>query len=149
MREAVHKSRVPPGGFWYYLDPDSRMTLQHPFLAQLEINAKKHRLANNFTITSSWNEFFENNACENTPGAECVERGLGRKAIQFAKAMRRWLLSGAPVVTEEEFNRRESVCKGCEHFSGNTGPFSIHCKLCGCSKKKLEMKTEGCPAMKW
>jgi hypothetical protein len=47
-------------------------------------------------------------------------------------------------VSDEEYNRRMEICKGCDKFKKN------RCTVCGCvSKWKNKLQTETCPIGKW
>ena len=67
----------------------------------------------------------------------------------FASALAKWVKAGIPVVDEETFRKRDSICSSCPnwHPAGNLG-FG-KCQLCGCSKGKLWLATERCPVNHW
>lgn len=149
MQLVANKASVPNGGFFVYRDPDSGLELKHPYYEQLERNARNHRKANNFPLGANWSQQFEDNVCTNTPTAPCHEQGIAKKAVQAVLALAKWAKAGMPVVSDEEYTRREGICYACEHFTGKVGLLKIFCKKCGCSKKKLAMASEACPIGKW
>jgi hypothetical protein len=67
-----------------------------------------------------------------------------------AQAGKNFVKSGMRFVTQEEFEQREIICKGCEYWNpkgyANTG----QCLKCGCATKaKLRLASESCPIKKW
>jgi hypothetical protein len=71
--------------------------------------------------------------------------------FNFSKAVSKWVANGAPVVSEEEYNKRSSICDGCEHWDGKArlGLGKCNVPSCGCTKFKRWLKTEKCPLNKW
>lgn len=145
MRLVANKSSVPSGGFFFYRDPDSGLELKHPYYEQLQRMARAHRKANNYPVGANWSDHFEDNVCANTPSAPCHEKGIAKQAVQAVIALAKWAKAGMQMVSEEEYARREAICYACQYFTGKVGLLKVHCKLCGCSKKKLAMATEHCP----
>lgn len=61
-------------------------------------------------------------------------------------AAAKWALSGFPVVTQDEQNKRLDICDECDHLYTE----AARCNLCGCYVKvKAWMSTEHCPQEKW
>jgi hypothetical protein len=93
-------------------------------------------------------------ACDQETADEMANLGLVGKAAKWGNAVRKWILKGRPVRTDEEvdyiFN---TFCKGCELFD----PVEMACKKCACNvntdkaplANKLKMKTETCPMHLW
>lgn len=72
-------------------------------------------------------------------GTKAINASLAAARIGFA------IIKGVKVVVPiEEQERRISICKSCEQFTGKT------CKLCGCFiRLKARLETEHCPIKKW
>jgi hypothetical protein len=69
---------------------------------------------------------------------------ITRQAANLAKAFWDFAVSGFSMTTPEERERRMSLCRGCENYHAG------RCVLCGCYlSKKLAMRTEHCPILKW
>jgi hypothetical protein len=76
--------------------------------------------------------------------------GVWQMMKTAAIAGKNFVKSGMKFVTEEQFEAREAICKGCEYWNpkgyGNTG----QCLKCGCATKaKLRLASESCPLQKW
>ena len=70
------------------------------------------------------------------------EPGLLEKAVNFTDAISNHILDGLSDVTEEEFDRRISICKSCPLFNPN----AESCIICGCSMTlKARWRTGNCP----
>lgn len=64
---------------------------------------------------------------------------LGKAAFEHAK-------DGFKKVSDEEFENRMQICRGCEFFDAD----SSRCKNCGCFLKiKASWNSEKCPIDKW
>lgn len=74
-------------------------------------------------------------------------------ATQIASAtgsLKRWVSGGLKFVSDEEFERRKTVCAGCEFWNAEAFQGTGRCIKCGCSTwAKLRMATEACPIGKW
>jgi hypothetical protein len=68
-------------------------------------------------------------------------------ALRFSGAVATWVIAGFPVVSEDQLNKRWNKCQTCEHWE--RGTVFAHCRKCGCTKLKLWLATEICPAGKW
>lgn len=82
---------------------------------------------------------------ERKPGPSLLQ-----KAVNFAKSAAAHVAAGMPRASDEEIERRFSICQGCEHYDGRA------CTKCGCpvvreSKfvSKLAWANEKCPVGKW
>jgi hypothetical protein len=69
--------------------------------------------------------------------------------VHYAQAIIRWIAAGFPVCTQEEVERRVSICR-----SNECGKYvDCHCALCGCNVNtsriavlnKAKLATEDCP----
>jgi len=71
-------------------------------------------------------------------------------AKTFAESMLDWAKKGFKVVTEQQFNQRFDICKGCELWDKDALGGTGRCIQCGCSTQaKLRIATEKCPVEKW
>lgn len=56
------------------------------------------------------------------------------------------VIRGKPKVTEEEYNKRLEICKGCQFFKAS----SFRCTKCGCKMRlKARLRSKKCPIGKW
>ena len=70
-------------------------------------------------------------------------------ALNFSREISIWVKNGAPVVSEEEFTKRASICIGCEFYDEKAFGGKGKCLKCGCSTFKLFLSTSKCPIDKW
>jgi hypothetical protein len=148
MKEVIHKSNVPAGGYYYYVDPDSGAQFKHPYYAELFNMATKHRTVNNFKLGDDWELVFSDIVCSSTPSAVCADsysQDTLSKMTRFGKALLNWAKQGFPVCTEEQLAERRAVCESCIHFGGAKEILKVGCKKCGCSGLKLALSSERCP----
>lgn len=75
---------------------------------------------------------------------------LLQKTRNFATSAAAHVAAGMPRASQEEIERRFSLCKSCDRFDGRA------CTLCGCPIKreskmisKLAWANESCPIGKW
>lgn len=61
----------------------------------------------------------------------------------FAGAVARWAEAGFAVTTRDQFYLRKVTCDSCSEWTGRT------CRRCGCTRLKLWLATERCPAGRW
>lgn len=66
-------------------------------------------------------------------------------ANNLKSALIEWQRSGRKVVTSEQWNKRLSICRGCEFWSEVLKTKIARCKKCGCSSGKLLLATSVCP----
>lgn len=163
MQRIVHSGKVPPGGYWRYLDPETGQEIKHPYLDQVRGRAHKHRVINNLPIPTNWEEQFENNVCENTSTATCEEASsspLGQSfqlLARFTKAMATWAASGFKLVDDETLAARRLACEGdetherCPQWYNSLRYFGFgRCGRCGCvGGLKTPLATEKCPLNRW
>lgn len=70
---------------------------------------------------------------------------LMTRGLSLIKAVTHWGLSGFPVPSEEEYERRLDICRGCEELRDD-----MLCVKCGCPVgRKASLQTEKCPLGKW
>lgn len=73
--------------------------------------------------------------------------GLMARGANLAKALSRWALHGFPTVQDEPYQRRLSICAGCELLTQDS--ICSH-RQCGCYvARKAALATEACPIGKW
>lgn len=78
------------------------------------------------------------------PPLEQHDPGLVERSLAFMRSLRRHLRAGFPTVSDEVYERRLSVCRGCEFFHND------RCAKCGCGLTgavvaKLRWARESCP----
>lgn len=90
----------------------------------------------------------------------CPNKPFWRQAIDYSRAVLRWIRNGKPTRTPEEIKERFEICRQCENFLPLAGkPWRGRCRKCGCylgrhahrllKGNKIAMKTEKCPLNKW
>lgn len=87
-----------------------------------------------------------------TPKREILrEPTLTEMATSFIEATSRWSSAGFPIVNEEIYKSRSSICESCEFWDGKARFGLGKCKAigCGCTKFKRWIQTEKCPKNKW
>lgn len=154
-------SKVPPGGAYHYVDPETGERFSHPYFGQLRVIAAAHRQANGLPVGVAFDVDYENNVCRNTPTANCIsdEENLSpaKLAARASRAIANWAKSGFKVAREEMLRERQRICMGdptdgtpaCSYWHGASF-LKGRCKRCGCSGSgKLLMASESCPIGKW
>jgi len=66
-------------------------------------------------------------------------------AKNLANSLISWNKAGRPIVTSEQWNKRLSICRGCEYWEELGQSKIARCKKCGCSSGKLLLGTSNCP----
>lgn len=66
-------------------------------------------------------------------------------ANNLSKALVEWQRAGRPVVSSEQWNKRLSICRGCEFWQEIKQTKVARCLKCGCSSGKLLLSTSKCP----
>jgi len=97
-----------------------------------------------------------NMASEGSVRIEIQEPGLAQKMVNFKSAYQKWVEAGKPLTPPEERARRWAICEACEFRDKQKNT----CKWCGCpleaagffasmlgAPAKIDMATEGCPAL--
>ena len=87
---------------------------------------------------------------------EKVIHGPGwiRKGINFIKAGVQHMAAGLPIVSDEVYNERLSICDKCDDYIDKSNE-RWECKICGCFLKdgltsgKARWAEQGCPIKKW
>lgn len=78
------------------------------------------------------------------------EAKMGKKALNYFEAIRKWVAAGRPTRTKEEIEKLfNEHCRGCDRYDSENHA----CKNCGCAVavegsplgNKLAMATEHCP----
>lgn len=71
---------------------------------------------------------------------------LAEKAKNFISATTAHAMDGFKITSEEERNKRFSICEACEYFNKS----NTTCDKCGCYlEKKTAWRTSSCPIGKW
>lgn len=69
---------------------------------------------------------------------------LPEQASNFISSMAKAVMDGFKVVTEEEYNKRLEICKGCPFYKYS------RCTKCGCFMNfKSKLNSGSCPEGKW
>ena len=66
-------------------------------------------------------------------------------ANNLTRALIEWQRAGRPVVTSEQWNKRLTICRGCEYWREIKQTKIAKCTKCGCSSGKLLLSTSKCP----
>lgn len=78
------------------------------------------------------------------------EPTLMQKAKSATYSALEWARAGFPVVSDEEYAKREAICLACPFFDASAFFGDGKCTQCGCDfKLKSKMATEKCPEGKW
>ena len=77
------------------------------------------------------------------------EPSIVQKASTLGESLVKWAGNRFAKVDQIIYDKRLSVCRGCEHWveGGNIGLGK--CKVCGCGRGKLWLGHEKCPIGKW
>lgn len=118
-----HPQVIPYGGSWIINRPDLGVVGKGLQFHNLVVSVKAWRQANGCPIGVAFEEEVEQAACLTYP-AECEEihgPNLRKRNLQLSdivtgtKTMLRFKLSGSPLVSAEEANRRASICVKCPY----------------------------------
>lgn len=71
--------------------------------------------------------------------------GFMDMANNLTKSLIEWQKAGRPVVTSEQWNKRLTICRGCQYWSEIKSTQIARCLKCGCSSGKLLLSTSRCP----
>lgn len=140
------------GMLWKFKNPEDNHFLQALHYDALKKKVRDYRRLNNYPIGSNFDSDFDANLCSHADSNDCYDDTippLTKRAVKFAKAMVNWAGSGFKTRSKEEVERVMNICEGCEHYTGESSPFKIACRRCGCSAKKLYIATEKCPIGRW
>jgi hypothetical protein len=163
MMRPYGRGAVPPGGLCRYIDADAGFTISHPYWVWCKNLATQERIKRGLPIPYDWDAVFDRQFCIATPRG-CVEvpdepietaPNWLQVAAQFGAALARWILSGLPLVTWDQFKARHLQCTGddvsprCPHFTTFKSIGLTKCGKCGCSTVKLYLATERCPIGRW
>ena len=69
-------------------------------------------------------------------------------AKHFAESMKTWAKQGFNV-SQEAYNKRMDICKGCEFWDDSAMAGYGKCFKCGCGRGKHWLPHEKCPIGKW
>lgn len=145
IRDTTLVRLQPP---FLFVNPEDGYRISNGRYDLLKRDAKIYRQANNYPIGSEWDSQFDDIVCSNCPAEYCdpfIPPTMLEKATKLTQSLYQWALSGFPVRTEAEVEAILSTCRSCPHYDGENGFLRVVCKLCGCTKKKLYLRTEECP----
>lgn len=77
-----------------------------------------------------------------------AEMSLKEQAISVLATFKASLKNGKVLASQEEVERRASLCLGCEKLKSKKGKYA--CVVCGCSyRRKIAFSGSNCPIGKW
>jgi hypothetical protein len=171
VRFTIFNTTDVPSGGWTYTDPDTGVRLNHININEVFKQATQLRVANRLGIPRMWPMVFQSLICEqnNLGEAFCKpfqspkEKGKTRSLTvgdvrNFLAVLKEWMTTRADFVSQEEAERRASICAGCPQnvpASGCAGCTSIisliasivgrrktskddgllNCGICGCANQ--------------
>lgn len=149
MKKIRDNASGAPGGYWPWKCPETKHVLRHGNYSGLRKIVLEYLRANNFPITTNFDDDFEQNICEQLPNA-CIDwepPTIFEKMNNFAAALYRLATKDPkkPLVTAEELERRRGICVECNFYGGSTSPLKVSCKSCGCGGLKQYLRTSRCP----
>jgi hypothetical protein len=75
---------------------------------------------------------------------------LKKQIKNFIKSMAFWAKNLFPVASKKTYEKRLSICSGCEFYDPSGWKGRGKCLKCGCcTSAKAKLKTEKCPIGKW
>ena len=74
---------------------------------------------------------------------------LVQKASSLGKSMIEWAGNKFAKVDQSIYEKRLSICRGCDSWVENGNIGFGKCKICGCGRGKLWLGHERCPVGKW
>lgn len=150
MKTIIDESWVPPGG-WYFDEPRTKQRIRAGSFSMLIGNTRKFLADNNLDIPANINEIVLDQFCERIP-ERCQSTDPptpAQMAKSFAKSILTWINQGMRVVSQEEFEKRRTICLSCQMWRGEAAFGLGRCGKCGCVVVKLSIATEHCPLNKW
>lgn len=148
MKKIRDNAAGAPGGTWLWKCPETNLLVKHTNIQGLRKAVLAYLRANNFPVSSQFEESFEQNICEQLPGA-CIDwspPSVVDKMTSAGKALWQIVRRGNKlVVTEEVLAYRRQQCEQCNFYGGSTSPIKVACKKCGCSGLKLWLQSSRCP----
>lgn len=129
------RSTIPYGGMWVWKDPLTGVTLRGVTWKMLYDRIVDQRKANGIPIGLSLEEELERDLCRDYP-AECEwsdptiprnRRLTMHDVVQGTRFIAAFKLAGSPVVSQDEANRRASICSTCPFNVTFTKPCAGMC----------------------
>jgi len=151
VKRILHPERVPPGGNYRYVVPESGMEFLGQTPGVVLVKVRAHCEANNYPLRHL-EQRITDQFCERHPElCEDVDEATGLPSLvemakRFTLAMASWASSGFRIVSQEQFQERRNTCLTCNHWRGDgTNVAMGRCGKCGCSGLKLFAASEECP----
>jgi hypothetical protein len=151
VKRILNPERVPPGGNYRYVVPESGMEFLGQTPGVVLVKVRAHCVANNFPLRHL-EQRITDQFCERHPElCEEVDEATGQPTLaelakRFAVAMKSWASSGFKIVTSEQFAERRDICMTCNYWQGDGANVGTgRCGKCGCSGLKLFAASERCP----
>ena len=146
MLKLILKNVTPPDGF-RYIDPDTKRAFRDMNLEDLTKQAVAHRVANKLNV-DNYQAVIEDWLCRQMPDGICSGNspvftgfaGVHRTAENTVNATLSLYKAtqGAPIVSQDEAERRAKICKACDR----NVPFS-GCSSCRGVKQAVEELLRG------
>lgn len=162
MNRIKDPTKVPNAGEYgvgfIYRDPDSGRVFVHATVDQVVVMARKHREANNYSLSPNFRQDVIENVCSNQPEL-CFDEPAPSVLEKFSavgKALVASARGGFKTLSVEQVEDRQKICESsgingaaCEYFKGLNGMFKVMCGKCGCAALKIHLKTSQCPKGLW
>lgn len=133
MIKIIHPERVPNGGGFVYVQPESGLEFKHARMEYLIAQIKKHRLANNYPIGTNFEQEIEAAVCNRNPELckdmamqPTVQLGLA-DILRGTRVIGEFVAKGMPFVSDTEADRRAATCSNCTFNMDYHKP----CAACG------------------
>lgn len=156
MLKFKNESLVPKGGKFSYIQPESQLLIEASALEPLIEKVRFHRLANNYPIPANFREQVVDGVCQRLasqgfpswcydPSSPMIEPSLyqpsyPRPTISLTdvergtKTILANIAAGAATVSQQEAERRASICSKCDRNVEMSG-----CRACGAAARILEL----------
>lgn len=124
---------TPPGG-WRYTQQESGLVVQSATYSSLVQKVMTHRKANGYVIEDDVERHIQDQICRSLSGKAQIkfcDTGIPSPAsrrirlsevVKFLTSAVQWLGAGAPMVSQEEADRRAAICADC--------PWNVHVYGC-------------------
>lgn len=143
----------PPDGLWRWKCPETGYVVTHSNFPGIRNAVLKYLRANNYPVTSTFEDDLEQNICAHMDPRVCedfIPPTFLAKMTSAAQALygaaKEWR---KPVVSEEVLQQRREICQPCNFYGGSTSILRVGCKKCGCTGLKLFLVSSQCPISKW
>lgn len=132
MQSPRNPKIVPPGSRWKYTEPANGVPIEANHMKAFLSAAFKMREANGLYTGTGWEEEVLDLMCQQHPEFDCMEVGVPDRPFtladirRFGVSVANWIASGGQWVSQEEADRRSSICLTCPHNTTVTGCWGCH-----------------------